>query len=149
MATTMPSCPVVSSMVKLDDELPEDIDDERVYVSIPHKHDLNLGKHLALAFTENISKLHSILSPAFFVSAGHTAGSRTCSSERDFCRPGTTTRPVQPRMPCVHGALSKKSRSKMGPAKMQADPRLSGHPQARWRLSLDSNVAPLAKHPTI
>jgi len=41
-----------SSMVELDEELPEDIDDGRVYVSIPHKHDLNLGKHLALAFAE-------------------------------------------------------------------------------------------------
>jgi hypothetical protein len=41
-----------SSIVELDDELPEDIGDESIYVSVPHKNDLNLGKHLALSFTE-------------------------------------------------------------------------------------------------
>jgi hypothetical protein len=32
------------------DELPEDIDDASLYVSIPHKNELNLGKQLALNF---------------------------------------------------------------------------------------------------
>jgi catechol 2,3-dioxygenase-like lactoylglutathione lyase family enzyme len=35
-----------------DEELPEDIEDPDRYVAIPHKHDLNLGKRLALAFVE-------------------------------------------------------------------------------------------------
>ena len=33
------------------DELPEDIDDPSIYISVPHKNDLNLGKHLVLEFT--------------------------------------------------------------------------------------------------
>jgi len=41
-----------SSIVDLDDVLPEDIEDESIYVSVPHKNDLNLGKHLALSFAE-------------------------------------------------------------------------------------------------
>ena len=41
-----------SSTMELDDELPEDIEDGSVYVAVPNKHDLNLGKNLALAFAE-------------------------------------------------------------------------------------------------
>ena len=41
-----------SSMIELDDELPEDIEDGNVYVVVPNKHDLNLGKGLALTFAE-------------------------------------------------------------------------------------------------
>ena len=32
------------------DELPDDIDDASIYVSIPHKNDLDLGKNLVLDF---------------------------------------------------------------------------------------------------
>lgn len=41
-----------SNTIELDDELPEDIEDGSIYLSVPHKHDLNLGKHLALTFAE-------------------------------------------------------------------------------------------------
>jgi len=41
-----------SSDTELDDEPPEDVEDGSIYVGIPHKLDLNLGKDLALAFTE-------------------------------------------------------------------------------------------------
>ncbi|MCX7171747.1 MAG: hypothetical protein NTY41_16105 [Proteobacteria bacterium] len=41
-----------SSTMELDDELPEDIEDGSIYVAVPNKHELNLGKNLALAFAE-------------------------------------------------------------------------------------------------
>lgn len=41
-----------SSIAELDEELPEDIDDGSIYVALPSKHDLDLGKGLALAFAE-------------------------------------------------------------------------------------------------
>ena len=41
-----------SNTMELDDELPEDIEDGSIYVAVPNKHDLNLGKNLALAFAE-------------------------------------------------------------------------------------------------
>lgn len=41
-----------SSTMELDDELPEDIEDGSIYVLVPNKHDLNLGKNLALTFAE-------------------------------------------------------------------------------------------------
>lgn len=41
-----------SSMIDLDDELPEDSEDGSIYVSVPHKYHLNLGKNLALTFAE-------------------------------------------------------------------------------------------------
>ncbi|MDI6747703.1 MAG: hypothetical protein QMD17_11210 [Rhodocyclaceae bacterium] len=41
-----------SSTMALDEELPEDIEDESIYVAVPNKHDLNLGKNLALTFAE-------------------------------------------------------------------------------------------------
>ncbi|MHB1616776.1 MAG: UPF0158 family protein, partial [Metallibacterium sp.] len=34
-----------SSTMELDDELPEDIEDGSIYVAVPNKHDLNLGKN--------------------------------------------------------------------------------------------------------
>ncbi|MDO8811026.1 MAG: hypothetical protein Q7J38_03230 [Gallionella sp.] len=41
-----------SGIIDLDEELPEDIEDGSIYVSVPHKYDLNLGKSLALTFAE-------------------------------------------------------------------------------------------------
>jgi hypothetical protein len=41
-----------SSSIELDDELPEDIEDGSIYVAVPNKHDLDLGKNLVLTFTE-------------------------------------------------------------------------------------------------
>ena len=41
-----------SSMIDLDEELPDDIEDGSIYVPVPHKYDLNLGKNLALTFAE-------------------------------------------------------------------------------------------------
>ncbi len=41
-----------SSTMGLDEELPEDIEDGSIYVAVPNKHDLNLGKRLALRFAE-------------------------------------------------------------------------------------------------
>jgi hypothetical protein len=38
--------------MELDDALPEDIEDGSIYVAVPNKHDLNLGKYLALTFAE-------------------------------------------------------------------------------------------------
>jgi hypothetical protein len=35
-----------------EDELPDDIEDENKYVPVPHKPDLDLGRRLALRFTE-------------------------------------------------------------------------------------------------
>lgn len=42
----------LSSTMELGDKLPEDIEDGSIYVPVPNKHDLNLGKHLALTFAE-------------------------------------------------------------------------------------------------
>lgn len=43
-----------SDSADLDDELPEDIDDGRLYVAVPHGAELGLGRRLALAFTEKV-----------------------------------------------------------------------------------------------
>ena len=42
-----------SSTIELDDDLPEDIEDASIYVAVPNKYDLNLGKNLALTFAED------------------------------------------------------------------------------------------------
>ena len=41
-----------SSTMELDEELPDDIEDGSIYVVVPNKHDLNLGKGLAFRFAE-------------------------------------------------------------------------------------------------
>ena len=40
-----------SDLIELEGELPEDIEDGTIYVAVPHKTDLDLGKNLALSFT--------------------------------------------------------------------------------------------------
>ena len=41
-----------SELMELEDELPEDIEDGSIYIAVPHKKDLNLGKNLVLNFTD-------------------------------------------------------------------------------------------------
>ncbi len=43
-----------SNSADLEDELPDDIDDGRLYVAVPHGSELGLGKRMALAFTEEV-----------------------------------------------------------------------------------------------
>jgi len=48
-----------------EEELPENINDETIYISLPHKNDLNLGKKLVLNFAyeylpEEIEKIENI-----------------------------------------------------------------------------------------
>jgi hypothetical protein len=59
-----------SRTIEPDDELPEDIDDGSIYVSVPHKHDLDLGKHLALAFAEEQLKASFDTVASFFRQRG-------------------------------------------------------------------------------
>jgi hypothetical protein len=41
-----------SELMELEDELPEDIEDGSIYIAVPHRKDLNLGKNLVLNFTD-------------------------------------------------------------------------------------------------
>ena len=43
-----------STVMDLDDEVPEDLDDVNLYVAVPHKNDLDLGKALALRFADDV-----------------------------------------------------------------------------------------------
>ncbi len=42
-----------SSTIELDDELPDDIEDGSLYIAVPNKHNLNLGRDLTLTFAED------------------------------------------------------------------------------------------------
>jgi hypothetical protein len=44
---------ITSREMDVGDELPDDIDDGREYLAVPHKNELNLGSHLAISFAEN------------------------------------------------------------------------------------------------
>ena len=41
-----------STLMDLEEELPEDIEDASLYVEVPHKNDLDLGRHLVLKFVD-------------------------------------------------------------------------------------------------
>lgn len=49
-----------------DDDLPDDIDDESVYVAVPHKNDLGLGRTLVWAFAEEHAPMHVRTIESFF-----------------------------------------------------------------------------------
>ena len=42
-----------SEDVEMEEQLPEDYDDGRKYIAIPHKNDLDLGRNLAIKFIED------------------------------------------------------------------------------------------------
>jgi hypothetical protein len=49
-----------------DDDLPDDIDDEALYLAVPHKNDLGLGRNLVLAFAEEHAPMHVQTIESFF-----------------------------------------------------------------------------------
>lgn len=55
-----------STLIDLEEELPEDIEDASVYVRVPHKYDLDLGKGLALRFAEEHLPESYEIAPGFF-----------------------------------------------------------------------------------
>jgi hypothetical protein len=44
---------LASSLIELDEKLPEDIDDAARYLEVPHKYDFDLGKNLVFRFAED------------------------------------------------------------------------------------------------
>jgi hypothetical protein len=53
-----------------DEELPEDIDDGTLYVAVPHKNELDLGRELVFDFIESESPSHVGVVAAFFRQRG-------------------------------------------------------------------------------
>lgn len=49
-----------------DDDLPDDIEDGSLYVAVPHKNDLDLGRNLVLTFAEEHAPMHFQTIESFF-----------------------------------------------------------------------------------
>ena len=52
------------------EELPDDIEDGTVYIAMPHKNDLDLGRSLVLAFAEEQAPAHLSVIESFFRQRG-------------------------------------------------------------------------------
>ena len=52
------------------EELPDDIEDGTIYVAVPHKNDLDLGRGLVLAFAEEQAPTHLSAIESFFRQRG-------------------------------------------------------------------------------
>ncbi len=59
-----------SSSTDVEEELPEDIEDGSVYIAVPNKHDLDLGRELALRFVEEHLPESYEFADGFFRSRG-------------------------------------------------------------------------------
>jgi hypothetical protein len=59
-----------SDVADVEDELPEDIDDASIYVEVPHKNDLDLGRNLALKFVDEKLPEAGATAAAFFRQRG-------------------------------------------------------------------------------
>ena len=59
-----------SMLMELEDELPEDIEDGSIYIAVPHKNDLDLGKNLVLNFTDERLPESSATVATFFRKRG-------------------------------------------------------------------------------
>ena len=51
-------------------ELPDDIEDGTIYVAVPHKNDLDLGRSLVIAFAEELAPAHLQAIESFFRNKG-------------------------------------------------------------------------------
>jgi len=56
--------------MELDNDLPEDIEDSSLYIAVPHKTDLDLGKSLALRFAHEVLPESSAEVASFFRQRG-------------------------------------------------------------------------------
>jgi hypothetical protein len=55
-----------SSILDVEEDFPEDIDDDSIYVQIPHTHELDLGKHLVMRFVEErLPESHGVVATYF------------------------------------------------------------------------------------
>lgn len=71
-----------SSVNDVEEELPEDIEDESIYLAVPHKNDLDLGRHLALRFVaERLPGDHEAVA-GFFRQRGAYARFKTLLERR-------------------------------------------------------------------
>jgi hypothetical protein len=59
-----------SSHGDFETQLPEDIDDGTLYVAVPHKNDLDLGRNLVLDFIESVSPRHIDSAASYFRQRG-------------------------------------------------------------------------------
>ena len=66
------------------DELPEDIENSEIYVEIPHKNDLNLGKQLVRAFASEYLPDHLDKIEMIFSRAGAYSWFKDFLSERNL-----------------------------------------------------------------
>jgi len=56
--------------MEIDEDLPEDIEDSSLYIAVPHKTDLDLGKSLALRFADEVLPESSAEVASFFRQRG-------------------------------------------------------------------------------
>ena len=92
-----------SDLDDLSDELPEDIRDDRKYIQIPHKNELELGRKLVLRFVEqevpgDIDYVYGI-----FRKAGLIRGSRIFWRGGGCLKNGTSMKQTQPKKRCGSG----------------------------------------------
>ena len=59
------------------EELPEDIEDGTLYVSVPHKNELNLGRELVFDFLESVAPQHQCAVESYFRNRGAYAKFKT------------------------------------------------------------------------
>jgi hypothetical protein len=91
------------------DPLPEDIDDTARYVALPNKHDLGLGKPLALEFTRmQLPDCYEQVR-AMFSRRGAYARFRIFWIATTDWMPGTSGRQNRHGRCCVHGARTTES----------------------------------------
>ncbi len=87
-------------MIDLDEELPEDIEDESIYVPVPHKYDLNLGKNLALTFAEEqLADSYDTVSNIFRQRGAYLPKNITCQLFTCHLRTILTRRPSGSTLP--------------------------------------------------
>lgn len=147
-----------SNTMELDDDLPEDIEDTCIYVAVPNKHDLNLGKNLALTFAEE-QLSDSYQTVADFFRRRGAYGRFKDLLERKGClkKLGTTMRPRPPNLLCASGLLRKNFQYRRNLIKIRANPALNlalfgrrdalrRTPAPRWTWSFSPQAPCLSTH---
>ncbi len=87
----------VSSVFDLEDEeLPENFETSDRYIAVPHKTELDLGRHLVLNFVDQVLPKDFSAVERFFQRRGPTAASRICWNRGACSSGGTNSKTTRP-----------------------------------------------------
>lgn len=122
-----------SDSFEREEELPDDIEDGTLYIAVPHKNDLELGRSLVFEFVERYLPTKLTESAHFSQGAAPTRGSRICLNTKIVSNNGMNLRTTQLIRRCTGGPQRMDLNSRRQLERSGADTPIDREPHSRFR----------------